>query len=93
MKRAAMRPHLLETVFQIDAAPDAPRRFAPVAGVAFRVQQQIDVLCAGLVIVQNAEIILRFVIVGPSLELFVCLVADAGVKVAQLHVQVFVAVR
>lgn len=79
-----------EAILQINAAPNAMRRRSTVAGELFGVQQQVNVFGAILMVVQNAEIVLLLVEVGPDLEAVHRLLRQRLVQVAQLDVVIAV---
>lgn len=64
-----------------------------VASVSFWVEQQINVLGTLLVVIQDAEVVFSFVVVGPFLEVQLRLIADTRVQVAQLSIKVGIAIR
>lgn len=76
-----------EAVLQIDRPPNAVGGFSLVACVPFRVQVQVHVFSARLVVVQYAKVVPRLVVVSPELEAETVLSTDAHVQRAQLFVK------
>ena len=61
--------NLLEAVLVVDGRPDAGGRVAPVAGEAFRVQQQVHELhVRRRLVVDIAEVVLRVVVRRPAVQ-------------------------
>lgn len=81
-----------ETVFQINWLPHSVRRFALVAGVAFGIQQQVDIFGLDIVLIEQAEIVLVIVVLLPLLMSQLGTSVDAGIKVAQLNIKVVSAI-
>lgn len=63
-------------------------RIATIASISFGIKQKINILCARIVIVYNAKVLLGFVMFGPQFELLMCLIANACVQKAQSTIEI-----
>lgn len=60
-----------------------------MVSLTFWVEQQVHVFCAVMIVIENTEVVLRVVILGPLFQVLVDLVAYRLVQEAQLFVQIF----